>query len=191
MLLASRSATRARMLNAAGVPFQAIDVELDERSLEQPFHGDASELALALAQTKALAAPAGTSLVLGSDQTLELDDVRLLHKAADAREAAAQLRAMSGRRHRLHAAAVLVENGAVLWRGVESVTMHMRPLSDAFIADYLAAEWETVRWSVGCYHLEGRGAQLFDRVEGSHFAVLGLPLLPLLAELRELGFLTS
>ena len=191
LVLASTSASRRAMLDAAGVPFQASDPGVDENLLKTGAR-DGLALALRLAEAKASAidAPAST-LVLGADQTLVLDDGRLLDKAATMADAADQLRSLSGRTHRLHAAAALVENGVSVWRCAETATMYVRPLSEKFIRDYLDAEWEAVRWSVGCYHLEARGAQLFDRIEGSHFAVLGLPLLPLLAELRARGVLPS
>jgi septum formation protein len=98
---------------------------------------------------------------------------------------------MSGRTHQLHSAAVIVEDGETCWWQSESVALAMRPLSGSFIEDYLDREWEHVRWSVGGYRIEGPGVQLFDRVEGSHFAVLGLPLLPLLAYLRDRGVIAS
>ena len=191
LVLASTSASRRALLEAAGVPFEPSDPGVDESLLKSGAR-DGLALALRLAEAKASAidAPAST-LVLGADQTLALADGRLLDKAETMADAADQLRSLSGRTHRLHAAAALVENGATVWRCAETVTMHARPLSGKFIRDYLNAEWEAVRWSVGCYHLEGRGAQLFDRVEGSHFAVLGLPLLPLLAELRARGVLPA
>ena len=127
--------------------------------------------------------------MLGSDQVLELQDGAMLDKPGDREEALRQLRSLSGRLHRLHAAACLVENGKVVWRDIETVTMDVRPLSEAFLESYLDREWEKVRWSVGAYHVEGRGAQLFERIDGSLFAVQGLPLLPLLGALRERGVL--
>ena len=191
LVLASTSASRHATLTAAGVPFEASDPGVDEKLLKTGAR-DGLALALRLAEAKASAidAPAGT-LVLGADQTLALDDGRLLDKAETMADAADQLRTLSGRTHRLHAAAALSEDGVTTWRGAETALMYVRPLSDEFIRDYLDAEWDAVRWSVGCYHLEGRGAQLFDRVDGSHFAVLGLPLLPLRAELRARGLLPA
>jgi septum formation protein len=193
LLLASRSAARRRMLEAAGVEFEAVDAPLDEADVKQAFKRrgmTAAELALALAEAKARIVRSD-DLVLGSDQTLELDDGRMLDKPTDRDEALAQLRGFSGRTHHLHAAACVIEAGIMKWRHVETVTMHVRPLGEAFLQDYLDHEWESVRWSVGAYHVEGRGAQLFDRIEGSLFAVQGLPLLPLLAFLRDRGLLAS
>jgi len=130
-------------------------------------------------------------LVIGADQTLELDEGAMLGKPASREEAMSQLLRMSGRRHWLHSAAVALAGGERLWGETESVALTVRPLSDTFIAAYLDAEYESIHWSVGGYRIEGLGAQLFERIEGSHFAVLGLPLLPLLAFLRERGILQS
>ena len=148
-------------------------------------------MAEALAEMKAASVDAPGALVLGSDQTLELADGTTLSKPGSRGELADQLRAMRGRRHWLHSAAVVMEAGAPLWRGCESVAMTMRPFGDAFLQAYLDAEYEAVRGNVGGYRIEGRGAQLFDKIEGSHFAVLGLPLLPLLAFLRSRGVMAS
>lgn len=195
LLLASRSTTRRHMLAQADVPFQTADAPLDEEAAKRdllrrglPARTVAEELALAKARS--VATTPGT-LVLGADQTLELEDGRMLNKAADREEAAEQLRMLSGRTHQLHAAAALVGDGAELWRATESVRLLVRPLSAAFIQSYLSAEWKTSRWSVGGYRIEGPGVQLFDRIEGSHFAILGLPLLPLLAELRTRRLIPS
>ena len=193
LLLASKSATRRRMLEAAGVPFGTAETEFDEESAKAELRAGrlgAAELALALAEAKALAVDAGPALlVLGSDQVLEREDGSLLDKAGSRDELAEQLLSLKGRPHRLHAAAVAVAAGKPVWQSAETVTLHMRRFSDAFLEAYLDREYDEVRWSVGGYHAEGRGAQLFERIEGSHFAVLGLPLLPLLAFLRERGIL--
>lgn len=195
LLLASKSAARRAMLEAAGVPFEAVSAELDEDSAKAGLAAagfDARGVAEELAQLKALSVAAGPGdLVLGADQTLELDDGTMLSKPADREELRAQLRTMSGRTHMLHSAAVIVEDGETRWWQSESVALTMRPLSDAFLDSYLDREWEHVLWSVGGYRIEGEGVQLFDRVDGSHFAVLGLPLLPLLAYLRERGVIAS
>jgi septum formation protein len=175
------------MLNAARVPFRMVESNLDEEAVKAGLVGlTAAELAGALAERKALAVTAGPAdLVLGSDQVLERDDGSMLGKAGSREELAEQLRSLRGRTHRLHAAAVIARSGAVAWRHTETVLLRMRLFSDAFLETYLAEEYEEVRWSVGGYHFEGRGAQLFERVEGSHYAVLGMPLLPLLGFLRE------
>lgn len=183
------------MLEAAGVPFEAVDAAIDEDDVKASLRATgltAAELALGLAKEKALAAmPGAGDLVLGSDQTLELDDGGMLDKPASRDELRAQLERLSGRAHKLHSAAVIAKDGAILWTRIETVRMHVRTLGADFLRDYVEREYETVRWSVGGYHAEGRGAQLFERVEGSHFAVLGLPLLPLLDCLRRHGLLPT
>lgn len=191
VLLASKSPARRAMLEAAGVAFETAEAELDEEAAKAGLIAagfDPRGVAEELAQLKALSVEAAPEdIVIGADQTLELDNGTMLGKPADRGEAAAQLRAMSGRSHRLYSAAVAVEDGETRWWQSESVALSVRPLGDAFIEDYLDREWEHVRWSVGGYRIEGPGVQLFDRIEGSHFAILGLPLLPLLAYLRERG----
>jgi len=193
LLLASKSATRRRMLEAAGVPFGTAEAEFDEEGAKAELRAGrvgAAELALALAKAKALAVDAGPeALVLGSDQVLEQEDGSVLDKAGSRSELAQQLRSLRGRPHQLHSAAVAVAAGKPVWQGTETATLHMRHFSDAFLEAYLDRDYDEVRWSVGGYHAEGRGAQLFERIEGSHFAVLGLPLLPLLEYLRERGIL--
>jgi septum formation protein len=195
LLLASGSATRRAMLTAAGVEFDTVLPVFNEEKAKTSLRArgtSAPDLALALAGLKARRARASAdALVIGSDQTLELDDGAMLDKPSSREEALAQLRRMSGGSHRLHSAAVVMEGGETVWANIETVMLGVRPLSDVFLAAYLDAEYEAVRSSVGAFRIEGRGAQLFDRIEGSHFAILGLPLLPLLAYLRERGVLAS
>ena len=131
------------------------------------------------------------ALVLGSDSVVELDDGRLLDKPASREDAAAHLCLLSGKRHRLHSAAVIAEGGAPVWRAVDTATLFVRPLGDAFIEAYLDAEWPAISGCVGCYRIEGPGAQLFTAVDGSQFTILGLPLLPVLDYLRVRGVLAS
>ena len=193
LILASQSRARRQMLEQAGVPFEAAPPELDEEAAKAGLAGagfDPRGVAEELAQLKALsiAAPPG-DLVLGSDQTLELEDGDMLSKPESREEALGQLLALSGRTHFLHSAAVIAEDGEGVWWNSETVELAMRPLSSAFLEHYLDREYEAVRWNVGGYRIEGMGAQLFDRIVGSHFAVLGMPLLPLLAYLRERGLL--
>jgi len=128
--------------------------------------------------------------VLGADQVLNFEG-ELISKMPDMASARALLKRLAGKRHELISAAVLAQNGAPLWRHSGRVRLTMRPLSDTFLDDYLASEGEVLLKGVGCYRLEGLGAQLFERVEGDYFSVLGLPLLPLLAQLRELGVLAA
>ncbi len=195
LILASQSAARRAMLEAAGVPFETALPELDEGAAKAGLVGagfDPRSVAEELAQLKALSIGARPGdLVLGSDQVLEREDGEMLGKPQSREEALAQLRGLSGRTHALHSAAVIAENGEGIWWHSETVRLTMRALSEAFLADYLDREYEQIRWSVGCYRVEGLGAQLFERIEGSHFAVLGMPLLPLLAYLRERGVLAS
>jgi septum formation protein len=183
------------MLEGAGVQFETVEAELDEAAAKAGLWGagfDARGVAEELAQLKALSVEARASdLVLGSDQTLERDDGTLLGKPTSRDEARRQLLSIAGATHRLHSAAVVSEGGESVWWGCETVEMTMRPLSHAFLEDYLDREYEQIRWSVGGYRIEGPGAQLFDRIEGSHFAILGMPLLPLLGYLRERGMLKS
>lgn len=195
LLLASGSATRRRMLESAGVTFDWASPGADEEEAKKRLvaaDAGAASIAQHLAELKALSLPGGPDdLVLGSDQVLEQADGSILSKAGSRAEAAEQLRALSGKTHRLHSAASLVQRGQAVWRGLETATLSMRSLSDDFIEAYLDKEWEAVGGSVGVYRIEGPGVQLFAGVEGSHWVVLGMPLLPLLEELRQQGVLTS
>lgn len=196
LILASQSASRRALLSAARVPFDAVSPGVDEEAAKEALRADgldARALADALAELKALRVSrrAPGDLVLGCDQTLSLDDGEMIDKAVDRAEAAHILTLLSGRSHYLHSAAVLVQGGTAVWRHIERVKMTMRPLSAAFIDSYLDSDWEDCRWCVGCYRIEGPGAQLFARVEGSQFAIQGLPLLPLLDFLRIRGLLPS
>lgn len=194
LILASQSQGRRALLDAAGVPFEAIAPGVDEDAAKASLADlPPRDFADALAELKALrlSTRAPGMLVLGCDSVVAVDDGRILDKAADRDEAAAHLRAMSGRRHHLYSAAVIAENGRPVWRVVDRATMHVRPLSDAFIESYLDAEWAQARGCVGVYRLEGPGVQLFERIEGSHFTVIGLPLLQLLDYLRVRGILPS
>jgi len=193
LILASKSAARRAMLEAAGVPFEIVGAELDEQAAKAGLAGagfDPRGIAEELAQLKALSVAADRqALVLGSDQMLEREDGTMLGKPESRAEALAQLQSLSGRTHKLHAAAAIVEAGAMVWTHAETVSLTMRPLGDVFLEAYLDAEYEAIRWSVGGYRIEGPGAQLFDKIDGSHFAILGMPLLPVLAYLRERGLL--
>jgi septum formation protein len=194
LLLASTSATRRAMLDAAGVTFETVAADLDEEVAKAGLIDagfEPRDMAEMLAEMKALSVSRPGALVIGADQMLERDDGSMLSKPGSRDEALQQLRSLSGRAHLLHSAAVVVQDGARLWGITESVTLSVRPLGEAFLADYLDREYEAIRWSVGGYRIEGLGAQLFDRIHGSHFAILGLPLLPLLAFLRERGLLAT
>jgi septum formation protein len=177
------------MLDAAGVPFEARAAAIDEEKVKAELRDlDPKSLAQELADRKALSI-SQDALVLGSDQTLERDDGSRLGKPRSRDDALAQLKSLSGRTHRLHSGAAIAERGEIVWRCTETVELEVRPLSDEFLQSYLDAEYEAIRWGVGGYRIEGPGAQLFERIDGSHFAILGLPLLPLLAYLRERGVL--
>ncbi|WP_271299831.1 Maf family protein [Sphingomonas sp. CV7422] len=187
ILLASQSASRRAMLTAAGVPFDATAAGVDEDAAKASLAGARPrDLADALAEMKAvkvsLRAPG--RLVLGSDSVVALADGSLLDKPESRDQAAEHLARMSGARHDLWSAAVIAENGRPVWRHVEAARMHVRPLSPAFIDQYLDQEWPAIAGCVGCYRIEGPGAQLFHKIEGSQFTVLGLPLLNVLDYLR-------
>lgn len=194
LVLASGSASRRAMLAAAGVAFDVSPAAVDEEAAKAALAGARGrDVADALAELKAvkvsLRDPA--ALVLGSDSVVELADGTLLDKPADRAEAADHLRRMAGHRHKLHSAAVIAEAGRPAWREVDTATLFVRPLSEAFIAAYLDAEWPAVAGCVGCFRIEGLGVQLFARVDGSHFTILGMPLLPVLDYLRVRGVLAS
>ena len=186
-VLASQSASRRAMLAAAGVPFTAIAAGVDEDAAKAALAGlKPRDLADALAELKAtkvsLRDPA--ALVLGSDSIVELADGTLLDKPATRDQAAEHLTRMSGRHHRIWSAAVIAEQGRPVWRHVDGAQLVVRPLSTSFIDEYLEAEWPAVAGCVGAFRIEGLGVQLFTRIEGSHFTVLGLPLLAVLDYLR-------
>lgn len=194
LILASQSASRTAMLSAAGVTFTAEPAHADEAALKAAMTGaPPRDVADALAELKALKVSARhpAALVLGSDSLAVLDDGTILDKPTSREEAAEHLRRMSGKRHDLVSAAVIAEAGRATWRVVDKAKMFVRPLSDAFIETYLDAEWPAIAGCVGCYRIEGPGAQLFSRIDGSQFTVLGMPLLPLLSHLRERGVLPA
>lgn len=191
LILASASASRRAMLEAAGVPFQVIPAAIDERALEAGLVGHpAAEMARALAEAKALAIGDGDTLVLGSDSLVSVGGIRF-DKPANRAEAARHLRSFSGRVMELHSAAALARSGEVVWSRASLARLHVRTLSDTFIEHYLDAEWPAVGHCVGVFRIEGRGAQLFDSIEGDHFTVLGMPLLSVLGALRDLGELEA
>lgn len=193
LLLASASASRRAMLTAAGVEHEARASGVDEDALKAAL-GELPprNLAGALAEAKAvkLSGMEPGRLVLGGDSVVAVD-ARIYDKPVDRAEAAAHLRAFSGHSMTLASAAVLVRKGQPVWRHVGSATLSVRLLSGVFIENYLDAEWPAIAGCVGCFRAEGRGVQLFERMAGSHYTILGLPLLPLLAQLRVLGELAS
>ena len=189
LVLASHSASRRAMLDAAGVVYEAVPAAIDERALEAGLAGaNAGAVALALAEAKALAVSAARpgALVLGSDSLVEVAG-RRFDKPASRADAAQHLRAFSGQSLELHSAAALVRDGQVRWRHGEVAVLKVRSLSDEFIGRYLAAEWPAVAGCVGVFRIEALGVQLFEQIAGSHFTVLGMPLLAVLAALRDHG----
>lgn len=193
LILASASQARATMLRDAGIPFEAVPADIDEEAIKDAARAAgrapeaiAADLAIAKARTIAAARP--EALILGSDQVLIHRD-RLLSKPHDLDAARTQLRDLRGDTHRLVSAAALVRGNDVVWHQAQTVTLTIRPFSDRFLDDYLARIGDLALTSVGCYHLEGLGAQLFVSVDGDYFTVLGLPLLAVLAALRDQGVL--
>lgn len=191
LILASASPFRKAMLANAGIDVEAVPAEVDERALEAPLKGSGTspeDVAAILAEAKAVDVSARRpgDLVLGCDQTLSLGD-EILHKPADMEAARRRLLALSGRTHQLNSAAVLARDGQVLWRHVGIASLTMRKLDPAFVGRHLARVGDKVLASVGAYQIESEGIQLFEKIEGDHFTIVGLPLLALLAELRKLG----
>lgn len=191
LILASASAARRRLLHDAGIVFECRPAQVDEAALKTQARRagrTADATALHLAVAKARAVQEAGAVVIGADQMLSCGG-DWFDKPADADQAAAQLRRLRGRTHQLHSAVVCLRDGVVLWRHVEQPALTMRAFSDAFLAWYLRIEAARLAGCVGGYRLEGPGVQLFADVRGEHSAVLGLPLLPLLAALRDLGVL--
>ncbi|MVA96640.1 Maf-like protein [Nitratireductor sp. CAU 1489] len=190
LVLASRSPFRRKMLADAGVAVEALAAEIDERAAEAPLLGSgasAEDVAMVLAEAKAgsVSEKRPEALVIGADQTLALDG-ELLHKPADMAEARRRLLLLSGKTHQLNSAVVLARGGETLWRHVSVAQMTMRTLTPDFVGRHLARVGDKVLASVGAYQVEGEGIQLFERIDGDFFAIIGLPLLPLLAALRDL-----
>jgi septum formation protein len=190
LILASGSAVRRRMLEAAGLTFVVETPRMDEEAAKASFRAEdmkPRDQANALAELKALSVSRGRpAFVIGADQMLAIDG-DVLDKPTDAEEARAHLQRLRGKTHELITAAVIAREGAIIWRHIDTPKLKMRAFSDAFLEDYMARAGEGTLRSIGAYQLEGLGAQLFERVEGDYFSVLGLPLLPLLAFLREHG----
>ena len=191
VVLASRSASRAAILKGAGVPFETVSSGVDETAAKDRLlaaGADPRAIAEDLAEAKALAVSARRpgALVIGADQTLDLGGA-LYDKAETLEEARMRLLELRGRPHALHSAVVVARDGLTVWRLTESPRLTMRAFSDECLDGYLARQGETLLGSVGCYQLEGEGVQLFEAIEGDFFAILGLPLLPLLGFLRRAG----
>ena len=189
LILASKSPFRSALLKNAGIEFSSESADIDERAVEAPLYETGAtpeEVAQVLAEAKALdvAEKNPGAVVIGCDQTLSLGD-EIFHKPANMEAAGRQLLQFSGKTHQLNSAVVLVKDGETLWRHVSVARMTMRELSPAFIGRYLGRVGDSALSSVGAYQVEGPGIQLFEKIEGDYFTIVGLPLLPLLAELRK------
>jgi septum formation protein len=187
LILASTSAIRRHMLDAAGIEYEATRPQVDEDELKLGL-SNAKEIALQLAIAKAVSIPG--EWVIGSDSVVAVGE-RLFDKPRDRAEAAEHLRFFSGRIMELTSAVALAKGGTLDWSHVETARLSVRALSEAFIDSYLGAEWPEVGYTVGVFRLEGRGVQLFDHIDGNHFTILGMPLLPLLGAVRERGLLAA
>jgi septum formation protein len=189
LILASASPFRKMLLQNAGLKFVSQPAQIDERAVEETVQGlDAEDLATILAEAKAqdVSSRHPRAVVIGSDQTLSLDG-EIFHKPENMDQARRRLLKLSGRTHLLNSAVVLARDGETLWRHVSVARMTMRQLDPGFVGRHLANVGDRALSSVGAYQFEGEGIQLFERIEGDNFAIIGLPLLPLLAHLRELA----
>ncbi|EXL07771.1 Maf-like protein [Brucella anthropi] len=189
LVLASKSPFRSALLKNAGIEFSTASADIDERAVEAPLYETGAtpeEVAQVLAEAKALDVSEKNpgAVVIGCDQTLSLGD-EIFHKPADMEAARRQLLKFSGKTHQLNSAVVLVKDGKTLWRHVSIARMTMRDLDPGFVGRYLGRVGDVALSSVGAYQVEGPGIQLFDKIEGDYFTIIGLPLLPLLAELRK------
>ena len=191
LVLASSSAIRRAMLDQAGIEFEALPANIDEQA-EKERQDDPRALASALAKAKALEVSEARrhDWVIGSDSVVSVGG-RLFDKPADRSEAADHLRLFSGNLMMLTSAVALARDGRIEWSHCDQAKLQVRPLSDAFTESYLDREWPKVSYCVGVFRLEGPGVQLFESIEGSYFTILGMPLLPLLAALRERGVIAS
>ena len=190
LVLASGSRSRRQMLDAAGLTFDVAPADVDERAIRETLQADDSgiepaDVAEVLARTKAetISRQRPDALVIGADQVLALGD-EIFEKPADLAGARGHLQKLRGRTHQLHAAVVLAQGGEVVWAQVDTASLTMHSFSPLFLETYLTLAGTVICESVGAYQLEGLGVQLFQRIEGDYFTILGLPLLPLLAELR-------
>jgi septum formation protein len=188
LILASTSAIRRQMLDDAGVSFEAVKPNIDEDSVKSRLK-DAVQIAVELAIAKARSI-VRDGWVIGSDSVVDVGG-RLFDKPRDREEAADHLRFFSGKAMHLTSAVVLARGGRLDWSHAETARLQVRPLSQEFITAYLDAEWPEVGYTVGVFRLEARGVQLFEQIDGDHFTILGMPLIPLLGALRERGLLLA
>ncbi len=191
IILASGSPFRKKLLENAGIDFEAIPASIDERAVEATLEKTGAtpeDVALVLAEAKALDVSERNpgALIIGSDQTLSLGDT-IFHKPADMEAARRHLLKLSGKTHHLNSAVVLVRDGETLWRHVGTARLTMRQLDPAFIGRHLSQVGDKALSSVGAYQIEGEGIQLFEKIDGDYFTIVGLPLIPLLAALRQRG----
>ncbi|AAV88667.1 Maf family protein [Zymomonas mobilis subsp. mobilis ZM4 = ATCC 31821] len=190
LILASSSKIRSALLTAAGVTFAIQTAEVDETAIKEKWQAekrDNSQLALTLAEAKAQAVADHypDDLVLGCDSTVMTEEGALLSKPVSRQDAADHLRLLAGKSHILTSAVAIIEKGKTVFRHHDSATLTMRDFSDSFLSHYLDQEWPEIGYCVGGYRLEGLGIQLFEAIQGDHFTIMGLPLLPLLAYLRK------
>jgi len=194
VILASKSAARRAVLDGAGVPYEALVAGVDEEAVKASLLAEGAgprDIADALAELKAIRVSRGRpEFVIGSDQTLDLDG-ELYDKAESVEAARERLKLLRGKTHKLHSAVVVAKEGTPIWREVVTASLTMRDFSDSFLEAYLVSEGPHALGSVGCYRLEGLGAQLFSKIEGDYFAILGLPLMGLLDLLRRHGELPA
>lgn len=189
LILASKSPYRAKMMKDAGLIFESINAEIDERDIEKPLREsdmpppDIAEV-IAIAKAENISSKNMGSLVVGSDQVLAFEG-EMLHKPEDMEAARRRLLLLSGKKHQLHSAVALTQNGKLLWSHVETTIIQFRKLSPQFVGRHLASVGDKALTSVGAYQIEGEGIQLIEKIEGDFFSIIGLPLLPLLAELRR------
>jgi septum formation protein len=193
LILASSSPIRRQMLDAAGVDHETRRPDVDEEAMKAGFAGDDASLARTLAEAKALnvsAAVAPTDWIIGSDSVVSVG-ARQFSKPRDRDDAVEHLRLFRGKTMQLTSAVALARGGRAEWSTTSSAWLHVRDLSDQFIVEYLDAEWPEVSYTVGVFRLEGRGVQLFSSIEGDHFTILGMPLIPLLGALRQRALLLA
>lgn len=193
IVLASKSASRRAMLDAAGIAYEAIPARIDERAVEAELPASGPEAvasALALAKAEAVSDDCPGRLVLGSDSLVVVNG-RRFDKPGSREEAAEHLRVFSGQEMRLYSAAALVRDGDAIWQGGGMASLYVTELTHSFIETYLDEEWPEVSACVGVFRIEGRGVRLFDRIEGDYFTVLGMPLLKVTGALRSIGELVA